>query len=149
MAHHFSRQELFDLLWTEPTKAVAKRLGVSDVWLAKTCRRAGLLLPPRGYWAKIKAGHKVTKPRLPRRVPGQSDRITIGQERRRSTAPADEPVFTPVPPEPFFEESLEEIETQVRRRLKRVPQSKDLEDVHAKVAKYLREDELRRATDRG
>jgi hypothetical protein len=40
MPHTFSRQELFDLVWSEPTRTIAKRLGISDVGLAKACRRA-------------------------------------------------------------------------------------------------------------
>jgi hypothetical protein len=61
MSHTFSRHELFDLVWSEPTRTIAKRLGISDVGLAKACRRADLLLPPRGYWAKLGAGKTVRK----------------------------------------------------------------------------------------
>lgn len=51
MSHTFTRQELFDLVWPAPTRTVAKQLSISDVGLAKACRRADLLLPPRG-WAR-------------------------------------------------------------------------------------------------
>ncbi len=43
MSHTFSRQELFDLVWSEPTRTIAKGPGISDVGLAKACRRADLL----------------------------------------------------------------------------------------------------------
>ena len=78
MLHTFYRQDLFDLVWSEPTRTIAKRLGISDVGLAKACRRADLLLPPRGYWAKLAAGKTVKKPQLPRRGPGMPDRIVLG-----------------------------------------------------------------------
>src|SRR4029453_9790639 len=81
MPHTFSRQELFDLVWSEPTRTIAKRLGISDVGLAKACRRADLLLPPRGHWAKLAAGKSVKKPSLPQRGPGMSDRIVLGRDR--------------------------------------------------------------------
>lgn len=81
MSHTFSRQELFDLVWSEPTRTIAKRLGISDVGLAKACRRADLLLPPRGYWAKLAAGKTVRKPQLPPRGPGMSDQIGLGRDR--------------------------------------------------------------------
>jgi N-acyl-D-aspartate/D-glutamate deacylase len=81
MSHTFTRQELFDLVWSAPTRAVAKQLGISDVGLAKAGRRADLLLPPRGYWAKLAAGKPVRKPQLPTRGPGMSDRIVLGQSR--------------------------------------------------------------------
>jgi len=42
MLHTFYRQDLFDLVWSEPTRTIAKRLGISDVGLAKACRRAGI-----------------------------------------------------------------------------------------------------------
>lgn len=79
MSHMFFRQELFDLVWSEPTRTIAKRLGISDVGLAKACRRADLLLPPRGYWAKLAAGKAMKKPQLPPRGPGMSDRVVLGR----------------------------------------------------------------------
>ena len=81
MLHTFYRQDLFDLVWSEPTRTIAKRLGISDVGLAKACRRADLLLPPRAYWAKLADGKTVKKPQLPRRGPGMSDRIVLGRDR--------------------------------------------------------------------
>ena len=69
MSHTFTRQELFDLVWSEPTRTIAKRYGISDVGLAKVCRRVDILLPPRGYWAKVAAGKRVKKPSLHRRAP--------------------------------------------------------------------------------
>jgi hypothetical protein len=42
---------------------LARRLGISDVGLAKACRRADIPLPGVGYWAKLQYGKKV--PRIP------------------------------------------------------------------------------------
>src|SRR5687768_9348538 len=107
MAHTFSRQELFDLVWSEPTRTVAKRLGISDVGLAKACRKADLVMPPRGYWAKRSAGKPVEKPALPPRGPGMSDHITLGRDRWSWGL---EPIAldTPILPVPVFAENLEE-----------------------------------------
>lgn len=44
---------------------LARELGVSDVGLAKACRRNAIPTPVRGYWAKLQAGHKVPKAALP------------------------------------------------------------------------------------
>jgi hypothetical protein len=61
---------------------IAKGLGISDVGLAmKACRRADLLLPHRGHWAKLAAGKMVKKPPLPSRSPGMSDQIVLGRDR--------------------------------------------------------------------
>jgi hypothetical protein len=40
----FSRQALYDLVWSEPVKTLAGRFKISDVALAKTCRRAAIPL---------------------------------------------------------------------------------------------------------
>jgi hypothetical protein len=39
-----------------PTRKLAATFGVSDVAIAKWCRKAGVQKPPRGYWAKMQAG---------------------------------------------------------------------------------------------
>ena len=108
MLHTFYRQDLFDLVWSEPTRTIAKRLGISDVGLAKACRRAELLLPPRGYWAKLVAGKTVKRPQQPRRGPGMSDRIVLGRD-RWSWGPDPVDLSTPDPPPPTFLETLEEL----------------------------------------
>lgn len=59
------RSELYDRVWTTPMSRLAKELGVSDVGLAKACRRNAIPTPVRGYWAKLQAGHKMPKPALP------------------------------------------------------------------------------------
>ena len=107
MLHTFYRQDLFGLVWSEPTRTIAKRLGISDVGLAKACRRADLLLPPRGYWAKLAAGKTVKKPQLPRRGPGMSDRIVLGRD-RWSWGPDPVDLSTPDPAPPTFLETLED-----------------------------------------
>ncbi len=62
MAHVFTRDQLFGLVWAEPMQRVAARLGISDVGLAKACRAAAVPVPERGYWAKLQAGKKVERP---------------------------------------------------------------------------------------
>lgn len=51
----FTAQELFDEVWNTPVLKLAQEIGVSDVGLAKACRKAGIPLPSRGYWAKQSA----------------------------------------------------------------------------------------------
>ena len=57
--HYFRREDLYRLVWTSPVSEIAARLGVSDVGLAKLCRRAGVPIPGRGYWARTEAGQAV------------------------------------------------------------------------------------------
>ena len=71
----FSRQELYDLIWSSPMASVAKDLAISDVGLAKVCRRHGIPHPGRGYWARKSAGKTMRKPSLPPPRSGVSDSI--------------------------------------------------------------------------
>jgi len=62
----YDREKLYEEVWKEPALIVAKRYGISGVALGKTCRRLGVPLPPRGYWARIRAGRRVPpQPILP------------------------------------------------------------------------------------
>jgi hypothetical protein len=64
-AHYFTREDLYRSVWTAPVAEIALRLGISDVGLAKACRRAAIPLPPRGYWAKVAAGQHIAQAQLP------------------------------------------------------------------------------------
>jgi len=60
-----SRKELYDLVWSEPMMRLARRYGISDVGLAKICRKCNIPRPPRGYWAKKQVGKAPRQIRLP------------------------------------------------------------------------------------
>ncbi len=60
----FQREDLFAKVWAVPLLKLAQSIGVSDVALAKACRRAGIPLPGRGHWAKSE-GARRAKPNLP------------------------------------------------------------------------------------
>src|SRR5258708_20333478 len=77
MTHKLTRQALFDLVWSQPMSKIAKNLGVSDVAVAKACRRAEIPVPGVGYWAKVQHGKKVSRELLSPRKQGASDTVTI------------------------------------------------------------------------
>ena len=54
--HIPTAEELRKLVWSRPTTHIATKFGVSDVAVAKWCDKLGVEKPPRGYWAKLKAG---------------------------------------------------------------------------------------------
>jgi len=60
-----TRESLYEEVWAEPVSRVAPRYGISGVALGKVCRKHKIPLPPRGYWAKINAGHSPKKLPLP------------------------------------------------------------------------------------
>ena len=65
----YDRDVLYEQVWAEPVRDVARRYGVSDVALAKACRRLTVPLPGRGYWAERRAGKVPPPPPLPPPVP--------------------------------------------------------------------------------
>lgn len=72
-----TREELYDLVWTTPMRKLALRYGLSDVALAKTCRRLGIPTPGRGYWAKLAARVKVKHVPLPKAGPRIPEGVTF------------------------------------------------------------------------
>jgi len=64
-----SREDLYELAWSKPISELSKDFGISDVALAKRCRRLGIPLPGRGYWARVDAGQQPYRPKLPKRQP--------------------------------------------------------------------------------
>lgn len=67
-----TREVLYELVWAEPMRTVAQRLGISDVGLAKKCRRMNVPVPGLGYWAKKAAGKRVRQMPLPVVPPNDS-----------------------------------------------------------------------------
>ncbi len=72
-----SRQELYERVWTTPVETLAKEWGVSGRGLAKACARLRVPVPPRGYWARLNAGQRVGRTRLPRLRPGEIETIVV------------------------------------------------------------------------
>ena len=72
-----TRQELYDQVWSNPLRQLAKEYGLSDVGLAKICRRNNVPLPPAGHWVKVAHGYTPRKPPLPPAEQGQSEVIEI------------------------------------------------------------------------
>lgn len=61
----YERDTLYQEVWAEPVTSIAKKYGVSDVAIHKVCKSMNIPVPPRGYWAKIKAGKTVERTPLP------------------------------------------------------------------------------------
>jgi hypothetical protein len=58
----YDRKRLYEKVWTMPVRLAAKEYGVSNVAIAKTCRKPHIPVPGRGYWAK-KAANRPVEPR--------------------------------------------------------------------------------------
>ena len=61
-----TRKELYEKVWSQSVSSLAKEIGISDVGLAKICKRYNISRPSLGYWAKKQAGIKVQQKPLPK-----------------------------------------------------------------------------------
>ncbi len=57
------REALYGEVWSTPGRTLAKKYGISDVALAKACKRHNIPRPQRGHWAKL--AHGKQSPQLP------------------------------------------------------------------------------------
>lgn len=128
-----TREELFERVWSKPVREVAADLGISDVGLAKACRRSGIPLPPQGYWIRGRGRKRAhSKPRLPAPRAGQQTHFEFG------------------PRAPKVEEVGRPEREELQQRL--VALASDLEASSASVARFVkaaRRTVSKRLDDRG
>ena len=99
---------------------LAKQFGISDVALTKTCRRAEIPVPKRGYWAKSQAGKKVTRIALPPRGPGVSDEVFVGGRRYHWYEISDEELLEPIPLPATFPDDIEETRKLALKKIEKI-----------------------------
>ena len=61
-----SREELYELVWSEPLHTLSGRFKLTDNGLRRRCRAMNVPTPPLGYWQQAKAGREVRPIPLPR-----------------------------------------------------------------------------------
>lgn len=61
----WDRQQLYEAVWEKPAVRLAKEYGISDVALAKICKKLEVPKPGLGYWARKESGFKMKRPPLP------------------------------------------------------------------------------------
>lgn len=145
MKKTFTRQELYNLVWSEPMRDLAKKYEISDRGLAKACERTNVPVPERGYWNKIQAGKKVTKRDLPARGLGMSDQVAIGGNAWRSHYIShDDALALIIPPPPEFAENMESVRARVVDMVGRIQIPKTLKKPHRLILRLLDADEERR-----
>ncbi len=68
-----TRQDLYELVWSDSLLSLSKKYKISDVGLRKMCRRMEVPVPKIGYWAKIQAGRSLARKPLPAKYSGQNE----------------------------------------------------------------------------
>lgn len=145
MPHTFTREELYELVWSEPVVKLAARYSLSDVGFAKACKKGNIPRPPRGYWNKLVAGKKVTRMKLPSRGIGMSDEITIGARRFYYPQIDDEALLNnELSQSPEFLQSLSDVHEVVDKLVSGIIFPKSLKRPHRLLQKLLEEDECRK-----
>jgi hypothetical protein len=124
-----TRAQLHELVWNEPMRKLAPRFGLSNVGLAKVCKRHMGPYPKRGYWAKFAAGQNPRKIDLPTISAKPLDRINFRQFlaakfETRSDVP-------PQPPIPFDPDVFEVIEKT--RSAPKIALAEDFRGLHSLV----------------
>ena len=80
-----TRKQLYDKVWSTPMTAISKEYGLSDVGMAKLCRRHDIPRPPRGYWARVEHGQKPRRAKLPN--PEQDATVEIHETEKKRLDP--------------------------------------------------------------
>jgi hypothetical protein len=75
------RKDLFERVWSTPLRKLAAEFGVSDVGLAKACRRHQIPKPPMGHWTRVEYGRGSPKPALPPAPHGEV--VSFSEEQSR------------------------------------------------------------------
>lgn len=137
MTFSLTRSQLYDLVWSEAMKNLAAKIGISDVAIAKHCRKCGVPVPPRGYWNKVHAGKRTVQTSL-----APPDLGTINCATFSGTLPAE--LCARVKGEPGNPGEAEDVEIlaeRFRRRLGKVTVPHSFSPAHPAIASLLRKDE--------
>lgn len=93
MVRKFTRQELYDLVWSKPMTTLAKEFNLSDNGLRKICRKNDIPLPNAGHWAKVQFGYKTTKIQLSKQKSSAEKLIEINVDSDKSLSLVNSPNF--------------------------------------------------------
>lgn len=77
MSFTLTRQQLYDLVWSQAMQKIARQVGISDVAIVKRCKIVDVPVPPRGYWNKKQAGRHASQLPLPPRDPSTAPTVAI------------------------------------------------------------------------
>lgn len=146
MSERLSRQELYDLVWAQPLRSLSARFGISDVALKKTCAKAQIPTPERGYWASKDAGKKVSKRSLPERPPAMEDEVLVagGRNEYHYRHSSDEELLGPLPLQPVFETPIETVRDRIVKAIGTVTAPREVRVWHPVIQRLLTEDQERR-----
>src|SRR6185295_14421040 len=138
MSTRLTREQLYDLVWSEPMQRLSKQIGISDVAIAKHCRKLGVPVPERGYWNKLHVGKEVVRAELPPRDLGTINNV----EMSGTLTPELRAYITGEPGVASgADDGIEILTARFQKRLGKVPVPRSLAKTHPQVAALLAKDE--------
>lgn len=146
MAEQLSRKKLHDLVWSEPMRNLCVRFGISDVALKKTCARAGILTPERGYWAKKEPGRRPFSQRCRCVLPGRMTRCQLRVEAAiiRTDTGTMRRFLASLALLHNLPSRIETVRTRIAETLDHVAVPHNVRTWHPAIGRLLKEDEKRR-----
>lgn len=139
-----TRAQLYELVWSAPLSERALQLPLSLPTLKNACTKFEIPVPPRGYWAKLKAGKPTGRAALQPRAPGMSDEIHLGDRYYWQRSLTDEELLGPLPDRPEFSEDIALVRDRIRKAIGTVKVGRVLTLMHPVIAKLINQDEARR-----
>ena len=88
-----TRDALYELVWSKPMRELARTLSITDVGLAKLCKRLNIPRPKPGYWLKDKRD-RAQRPALPQTSKGMPSSVTFEP---KAVVAIDATVVKPLP----------------------------------------------------
>jgi len=82
----FTRQNLYELVWTKPLSVLATEYQISDNGLRKMCKKMQIPLPPMGHWQKVRSGMHVKRIKLPDKYSGKNE-VTLDERGLENDSP--------------------------------------------------------------
>jgi hypothetical protein len=95
---NWDRTQLYEAIWEKPAVQLAKEYGISDVALAKICKKLEIPKPGLGYWRRKEMGFKVTRPPLPVAKKNVSAISNVPAKRRENYEQVPEEFRSPLNP---------------------------------------------------
>jgi hypothetical protein len=134
-ARTVTRADLYEQVWSTPMRTLARDYGITDVGLAKICRRMGIPRPGPGYWARIQHGQKSARIPLPALKAGIPESATISPSPDRLASLDSPPAPRPVPPIVPIPQDLASPHTAVRALRKALRDQRPYQGILSLVGK--------------
>jgi hypothetical protein len=117
-------------------RTLAKKIGISDVAVAKHCRKSNVPVPERGYWNKLQAGQHPVKAEL-----SPSDLGTVNEVTMSGELPPELLAHIKGEPGVGEQESIDLLAERFRKRLGTVKTPRSFSPIHPAIATLLKKDE--------